>query len=247
MHNSPQDSIEALLLKFEAGQCTAEESSRVEQFLEQEAQSTPDIYGAFVNTERNKTSSSEFEHILAQDEDMMDAFLDSQLADMGTNYQDYISASRTQTSKIDFDQIVESNPSMLDAFLEEQEQEVDPLYTALIEDTVKQRSKLELSKLIPLEQEATIRTMSGRSWYRPVSAVAAALLCVFAVVFLMRNPATEVEAYAELTPQEELEAKQALEYTLAALGMTKNKLSKGTKNLHVLKALEHTEIFKSIN
>jgi len=258
-----QKEIDTLLDKFEAGNCSAEEELLVDGILEAQAEGMDTVYEAFLNEERLSASSSHVQLIVQAEDGELDEILDVQASDMGSIYKDFVASAKNEHAEFDVDLLLQAHDGRLDKMLEQQEmgEAYDKFVAA--EKGLVSKTDVELviqahtggldellehvKEVLPVEvdeEEAKVIPLSSR--WKKYRGIAAIFVVALAAIFLLQtsNGWGDNQFADGLSVEERKEAELALEQTLAALGMTKNKLDKGTENMKLLKSLKHTEIFK---
>ncbi len=198
-------------------------------------------YKAFAQSEKSSTDVS----LLIQAENgELERLLEEEAFD--PIYEKFIANEQQVSCDLDIDLIVQSHTGSLDHLLEQQENGLESPYNSFLEKEKEIHSTLDVESIIrkhevKTSKEADVIPLWKR--VRRLGSIAAVFLAVFAAIFLLK-PDNGGSLADGLTDKERIEAELALEQTLAALGMAKNKLDKGTENMKGLTNLKHTRIFK---
>lgn len=208
-----------MLDRFERGESDLEETKTVESFLADQDRLNIPLYQKFILAERQIKAPF---------------------------------SSASIVKKIELDSLLKSyeDGSISDSDLVQVESAVDsisiddiPNYKAFIEQEKAISSNINVLDLI--EPEVKVVPLNpARSW-RQWGMIAASLVFVLAAIFVLKPDSSVATLANQDNNTIEIEdADEALEFTLAALGLTSKKMNKGTENMKHLKDLRHTQIYK---
>lgn len=229
-------------------------SSGIDNALTEQKANMGELYNEYVAYAQNQSSVLDVNLVVQ----MESGELDEALANhgLGAVYEAFIENERNVQSILDVDLLIQSQTGSLDSLLEQQEEGLVGSYGDFVQQEKQLKSKTDVSSLIQDRIENNekndeesdndgAKIIPFRKFIRRATAVAAIGLVVIAAVFML-NP-TENNGLASgdgLSDMERIEAEKALDYTLAALGVTTKKLDKGRENMKALQNLKHTRIFK---
>lgn len=208
-----------MLDRFERGECDLEETKTVESFLADQDRLNIPLYQKFILAERQIkapfSSTSIIEKI--EVETLLDSYEDGTISDND------LTAIESVIDSISINDI--------------------PNYKAFIEQEKAISSNINVLDLI--EPEVKVVPLNpGRSW-RQWGMIAASLVFVLAAIFVLKPDSSDATLANQDNNTIEIEdADEALEFTLAALGLTSKNMKKGTENMKHLKDLRHTQIYK---
>ena len=218
-------------------------SGELDELLEAQSSEMGKEYERFMASAKSKKSSTDVELLLKAQDGSLDQLIEEQ--DMGSLYERFVEQEKLGVSVTDVELVVQSHTGGLDALLNQQQEMMSKEYKMFLEEETKVKSATNVEDVITKKEDAKVIPL-GSQW-KKYRGIAAMFVAVIAAVFVINYSPNQVDsgAYANgLTAEEQVEAELALKQTLAALGITKNKLDKGTDNMIGLKKLKHTEIFK---
>ena len=208
-----------MLDRFERDECDLEGTKTVESFLADQNRLNIPLYQNFILAERQIrapfSSTSIIEKI--EVESLLDSYEDGTISDND------LTAIESVIDSISIDDI--------------------PSYKAFIEQEKANSSNINVLDLI--EPEVKVVPLDpSRSW-RLWGMIAASLVFVLAAIFVLKPDSSDATLANQDNNTIEIEdAAEALEFTLAALGLTSKNMKKGTENMKYLKDLRHTQIYK---
>ena len=211
--------MKQMLDRFERGECDLKGTKTVESFLADQDRLNIPLYQNFILAERQIRAPFSSTSIIETIE--VEALLNSY--EDGTISDNDLTTVESVIDSISIDDI--------------------PSYKAFIEQEKAISSNINVLDLI--EPEVKVVPLNpGRSW-RQWGMIAASLVFVLAAIFVLKPDSSDATLANQDNNTIEIEdAAEALEFTLAALGLTSKNMKKGTENMKYLKDLRHTQIYK---
>lgn len=142
--------------------------------------------------------------------------------------------------------VTDIESTLIDQLFVESESSLESNYQSYIQSEKLKRSSLDVEKLLQKDsKEAKVVPMSPTYNWRKLAGIAAIFILFLTAAYNVNKIFGDEMVLASNVNTVEIEDPDlALEYTLAALGLTGKKLNKGTENMKLLDGLKHTEIFK---
>lgn len=213
------EEMELMLKRFEQDESDLNEIKIVESFLADQSRLNMPLYQQFVLSERQVKFTKDVAGIIEKVE------LDKLL-------QAYEEGS-----------ISDDNLPKVESLIDSISASDIPEYQSFVDREKEIVCNIDVLDII--QPEAKVVPFGSSNSWRQWGMIAASLVFVLAAIFVLKPDGENTTLASQDNNTIEIEdADEALEFTLAALGLTSKNMKKGTDNMKHLKDLRHTQIYK---
>lgn len=217
--NKRNEEMESKLKRFEQGESDLEEIKVVESFLSDQNRIKIPFYQDFILAERQVKFGTEVSSIIEtmELEALLQAYEEGSISDKDLLRVESMMESISASDIPEYQSFIDQEKSIV----------------------------CNIDVLHVIEPEAKVVPFGSNNSWRQWGMIAASLVFVLAAIFVLKPNGENTTLASEDHNTIEIEdADEALEFTLAALGLTSKKMKKGTDNMKHLKDLRHTQIYK---